>query len=219
MYHPIKMPSNKHYGSNHWVAFSYKIQRNVQLFSNLEYDNWIFVETDPNIVNFCEQPKKISYPLNGKTKHSIFDMWIQYSDGQEVFLEVKYSKELHPLHKKFERNINQIGVQREWCAANGFGHRVITEKDLQSNGLLLSNKKLILSLIKNTNEDSLFQQIIDHIIKVKTASFKELTTAFYPIPKDEVIKRIGLGMYRGNIKGPISKTAINHDFEVIYCET
>lgn len=65
------------YGSNYWVGYSYKLRRHVHFYSDLEYENWILVETNPEVEVFCEQPLRIQYFLDGKKSESIFDMWIK----------------------------------------------------------------------------------------------------------------------------------------------
>ncbi|GAK43412.1 hypothetical protein TCA2_5909 [Paenibacillus sp. TCA20] len=55
MYEPIFL-LNEAVGSSYWERYSYKLQKDVQLFGDLKYDHWILVETDPNILKFCERP-------------------------------------------------------------------------------------------------------------------------------------------------------------------
>ncbi|MED0708838.1 DDE-type integrase/transposase/recombinase [Aneurinibacillus aneurinilyticus] len=55
-FQPVPLKRNAHYGSNYWEVYSPKIKRNVHLFSDLEYDHWVSVETNPQIKAFCEQP-------------------------------------------------------------------------------------------------------------------------------------------------------------------
>ncbi len=59
MYTPIPMKRSTRYGNNYWEAFSNKMNRDVRFFSDLEYDHWILVEADLDIVAFCEQPMRI----------------------------------------------------------------------------------------------------------------------------------------------------------------
>ncbi|KEP24869.1 hypothetical protein BA70_14805 [Bacillus zhangzhouensis] len=56
MYSPINIKRSSKFGNNYWEAYSPKLKRNVRLFSDLEYDFWVLVETDPKIPNFCERP-------------------------------------------------------------------------------------------------------------------------------------------------------------------
>ena len=75
---PIEMPRGTHYGSNYFIVYSHKIKRNVKLYSNLEYYNFLTLETDPNVEYFCEQPHEISVCIDNKLGKAIFDMFVEY---------------------------------------------------------------------------------------------------------------------------------------------
>lgn len=145
MYSPIPMKRSTRYGNNYWEAFSAKVNRIVRFFSDLEYDHWITVEGNPAIGQFCEQPKTINVIVDGKLVESTFDMWIQYKDGKEIFVEVKYSSEIDPSSRNFSpRSKRQIEAQRKWCQENNHNHLVQTDKDIRGNPIYLQNLKLIL---------------------------------------------------------------------------
>lgn len=143
MYTPVITEGSKRFGNNRWHSYSPKLKRRVYLFSDLEYEHWLLIESDPNIVDFCEQPLKVTSYINGKAKSSIFDIYIKYADGKQEFREIKYSTELNKANI-----IDQINVQRAWCDENGYEHLVQTEIEIRENRLLLSNLKLILKTIK-----------------------------------------------------------------------
>ena len=54
MYTPLIKTRTGRYGNNHWLVFSPKLKRDVNLFSDLEFDNWVLIETDPTVVTFCD---------------------------------------------------------------------------------------------------------------------------------------------------------------------
>jgi hypothetical protein len=91
MYTPIPIKRSSKYGNNYWVSYSSKLGRNVRLFSDLEYDHWLLIETDPFIVSFCEQPLCIRQEMETDFVESIFDMWTIDVNGTETFIEVKYA--------------------------------------------------------------------------------------------------------------------------------
>lgn len=109
----------KKYGNNRWLAYSNKLKRTVYLFSDLEYEHWIQLEFDSNVINFCEQPLKVSLITGNKQVSSIFDMWIQYKDKNEEFIEIKYSSDLSKENVK-----KQIQIQKSWCEKNFKNHRI-----------------------------------------------------------------------------------------------
>ncbi|HDR7211035.1 TPA: Tn7 transposase TnsA N-terminal domain-containing protein, partial [Bacillus cytotoxicus] len=154
MYTPIKVKRNTKYGNNYWSGFSFKMNRKVEFFSDLEYEHWLLVECDPTIKKFCEQPLKVEYILNDKIRHSIPDMWILYTDNSEKMIEVKYTSSLIPSHPKYEETMQQITIQREWCKSNGLNHEVKTEKKIRENRILLGNYRKMIPFIRNYSESS-----------------------------------------------------------------
>lgn len=141
---PLIKSRTGRYGNNHWIVYSSKIEREVNLFSDLEFDHWVMVEADPTVETFCEQPDKAV--VEGEKGTSIFDMWIKGKDGKEIFIEIKYEKDL-----KDEQVVKQIGVQKSWCELHGKEHHVRTEKDIRSNEIYLENLKDILPYLQNNS--------------------------------------------------------------------
>ncbi|WJQ78965.1 TnsA endonuclease N-terminal domain-containing protein [Brevibacillus brevis] len=136
------------YGSNYWEQFSPKLKRNVRLFSDLEHDHWILIETDPNIVTFCEQPLEISVFIEGSSVKSVPDMWVRYKSGSEAFLEVKYERELHGTNPKSLRTKRQIQAQTLWCEKHGYHYEVKTDQLIRGNAIFLSNMKQMLTYLQ-----------------------------------------------------------------------
>ncbi|WP_240524300.1 MULTISPECIES: TnsA endonuclease N-terminal domain-containing protein [Bacillus cereus group] len=107
MYKPLITNTSKKFGNNRWFSYSSKLQRNVFLFSDLEYEHWLIIESNPKVIDFCEQPLIMNSYTNGKLMNSIIDMWVKYNTGHEEFLEIKYSSDLTK-----QRVINQIAIQK-----------------------------------------------------------------------------------------------------------
>ncbi|WP_350302699.1 hypothetical protein [Peribacillus frigoritolerans] len=64
MYSPIPTKRSSKFGNNYWEAYSPKVKRNVRLFSDLEYDFWVLIETNPQISTYCERPLEIEQFYN-----------------------------------------------------------------------------------------------------------------------------------------------------------
>ena len=58
---PIEMPRGTHYGSNYFIVYSHEIKRNVKLYSNLEYYNFLSRAND-----LCQAPDDRN--LDGTTR-------------------------------------------------------------------------------------------------------------------------------------------------------
>ncbi|MCU5086389.1 hypothetical protein OCA23_24095 [Bacillus cereus] len=54
MYKPLITNANKKFVINRWISYSSKLQREVFLFSDLEYEHWLIIESNPTIIDFCE---------------------------------------------------------------------------------------------------------------------------------------------------------------------
>lgn len=54
MYKPLITNANKKFVINRWISYSFKLQREVFLFSDLEYEHWLIIESNPIIIDFCE---------------------------------------------------------------------------------------------------------------------------------------------------------------------
>lgn len=62
---PVEMPRGTHYGNNYWIFQSRKVGRNVTAFSNLEHDNLVTLEMNPEVEWYCEQPEKTTVFYDG----------------------------------------------------------------------------------------------------------------------------------------------------------
>ena len=108
---PVWTPPRGRFNNNLWQVYSPKVDRVVNLYSDLEYDHWVLVETDPQIRLFCEQPRKIDVVIAGKSVSSIFDMWIERVTGEEEYREVKYADDV-------ARFSLQIGASGQSCISS-----------------------------------------------------------------------------------------------------
>ncbi|MBR5297757.1 MAG: Tn7 transposase TnsA N-terminal domain-containing protein [Parabacteroides sp.] len=142
---PIKMPRGSHYGSDFWITYSYKLKRRVNLYSYLEYTQFISLEMNPEVEFFCEQPLEISGTFNGKNKKSVFDFWVQYKNSNSEFQEVKYISELKGNDKKSVRSKEQTEFQKQWCDENNYKYAIITDEDIFKSRHYIGNLQLLRS--------------------------------------------------------------------------
>jgi len=163
-----------HYGSNTWDCFSYKLNRSVVFYSDLEYELWIILETDPEVLAFCEQPLKISGIIDNKIHHSILDMWVKYKDGTEKFIEVKYMKDKLKINDHNSRISRQLRLQEKWSKEEKINYEILTENEIRTQPLL-SNLKIMVPYFKNFNGISeLLKHQLLNIIRNGAVTLKEL---------------------------------------------
>lgn len=145
---PISMPRGTHYGSNYWEVYSLKMSRKACFFSNLEYENFLTLEMNPDIELMCEQPLQIEVMIDGKLRKSIFDFWVRYKDGHEEMQEVKYLDSLSTDSIDGNRSQEQIRKQQLWCDENNIQHTVRTEIDIHHTEFTIENLSYMASRIR-----------------------------------------------------------------------
>jgi len=215
MYQPINIKRSTKYGNNYWEAHSPKLNRNVRLFSDLEYDHWILIETDPKVKSFCEQPLCIEYILDGKLISSIIDMWVLYTDNTEHFIEVKYSSELNINNPKSCRSISQTSVQRLWCEKNNFRYVIKTEKDIRSNEIYIENMRTMLPYLRTINQPIETDRArILKIIQNSRVTIAEIESSLLDIPVDRIREAIYHLIYKGIVITNLDKIPLSNKMEV-----
>ncbi|PFH91403.1 TnsA endonuclease N-terminal domain-containing protein [Bacillus sp. AFS088145] len=207
MYSPIKMPRATKYGNNYWISNSYKIKRPVELYSDLENDHHLFVECDPDIADFCEQPLKLEFEVDGKIRTSIIDMWVKYRDGREEFREIKYESLLQEDDPKYYDTMRQIQIQKSWCEERGFIHRVITDKDLRDNQTLLDNYRLIAAFARSfdTLHSDVIEVITKKLLENESLTIGELIIYFNKLEPSEVQTTVAYLVYHGIVTANLEK--------------
>jgi hypothetical protein len=150
----VKTGIRSHYGNNRWMCFSVKLGRFVNLESDLEYDYWKLVDSDPEIVEYREHPLRVQVTVGSSSYVTTFDMWERRKDGSERYVEVKYRHEIdQDSPRRSERSLRQVALQKQWCADHGFSYAVVTDQEIYANPLLLKNKKRLLSLVREEVHD------------------------------------------------------------------
>lgn len=210
MYKPIIRSKNVQRRSNLWNCKSYKIGRDVYFYSELEYENWILVETDPEVVEFCEKPRKVRGLVENRVYESTFDMWIKWRDGHEEFREVVYDKTL----KTSQIKQRKIKIQENWCKENNFSHRIFTEHDNRIQPKL-KNLKAILPYIKefnNLNELDIFK-VKSQIIE-EQQTLREILSKIDSIERFSFFKSLFYLYYIGHNDIDIDETPISFNTKV-----
>lgn len=212
-YTPIVMPRSKKYGNNYWNTKGPKVNREVILYSDLEYDHWVTIETDSDVSSYCEQPLEITYVLNGKQHRTIFDMCKLQKDVGQVFIEVKYEKDLQPNSRKYDGTMRQIEAQREWCRLNDKLYVVKTEKDIRTGRYAIENRIKILKSVTNQKIPD-FLQDVDECIGYDKIRIGVLCKKLEHLTIYDVLLASYWLYYRGEIKANLDDTIWNLEMEV-----
>ncbi|KRF31707.1 hypothetical protein [Paenibacillus sp. Soil787] len=216
--HPVIVKRrNGRYGNNLWYSYSPKLRRNVYLNSDLEYDHWILVEFDSNVKLFCEQPKHVKEFVDEEWIDTIFDMWILNKDNNEIFIEVKYAKELDKDHNDFSlRSSLQVQKQTKWCEFNNFLYEIHTDTYIYQNKLLLNNYKRILPYIDNRIEKNLIDRksILNFLQSNSKVTIAQIESHFTTLSKHRVRDAIFNLIYEGLLNANLNTIEVGAKTEV-----
>lgn len=214
-YQPLEFPRGKKYGNNYYITYSIKLQRNVILYSQLEYHNFLTLEMNPHVIDFCEQPLQIRIELDENSRTSIFDMWVSYDNGTEEFQEVKYKKDLDIHNKGDDRVFQQIQKQKRWCYLNGYDYSIRTEKDIYIGSCYISNLRNLHGIITRNKKyltDAYTKQIISHI-KASKVTILSLTQTM-DLPTHTLFTSIAFGIYSGKLAADLDSTFFSYDTSI-----
>ncbi|MDR3563505.1 MAG: TnsA endonuclease N-terminal domain-containing protein [Negativicutes bacterium] len=210
MYVPI-LNGSKRYGNNRWLTYSPKLKRSVWLYSDLEYDHWILVETNPRVKSFCEQPLRIRRTVDGYIVETIFDMWILFIDEEEKYIEVKYSNQIGVL-----RTTRQIRAQQYWCSENGHEHLVQTEIEIRNNIIYLENMKKILYYSKQYDTPSEYNKglILAEMDTSRKVQLNQIIKAVSTLTQNQIIGILSALCVEGSINANLNEEKFGFTTEV-----
>lgn len=208
MFTPQITDANKKYGNNRWLAYSPKLGRTVYLFSDLEYEHWLQVEFNSKVVTFCEQPLKIEANYNDRSAASIFDMWVQYEDSSEEFIEIKYSSDL-----SIEKVTKQINIQKTWCNENNKQHKIMTELEIKQFPMKLSNLKLMIKFLNPHLNQPEEIKVIKQILSGNKLTVESLSTTS-KIPYESTMNIVCYLIYLNEIKSNYFEKPFGKKMEV-----
>ncbi|WP_276877379.1 TnsA endonuclease N-terminal domain-containing protein [Chryseobacterium joostei] len=122
--------------------FSVKNNNLIEFESQLERNLTYLLERRRDVTMYCEQPIEIEY-FDGNIKRKyIPDFYVQYQDGSQEIIEVKYEKDL--LEKKDFLEL-KFKAAREFCSSNNLTFKILTEKEINTprmfNSKFLANYK------------------------------------------------------------------------------
>lgn len=208
---PIERPRSSSYGSNYWVFQSRKVLRRVGVFSNLEYENIITLEMNPEVEWYCEYPFETTVFVGGKEEKILFDMWVRYVDGKEAFQGVAYTNA--------DESHKTIAMQAKWCIQNGLEFEFRNEKTIHKGKFFIRNLNVLAARarrfkVSSVNAD---QMIRGFLCEKKRMTISELEKSGF-FKSGKTIDYLADLYYRGIINfHNISSECINEKMEVIIC--
>jgi len=116
---------------------SWKMKRMMQWESTLERDAFYLLDANPNVIEFREQPAKISYTLDGIDHCHYPDLFIRTKHASS-FLEVKESK-----NAADEFVTERTTLLSSQLPVRGFSYGVLTEEEIRNEPQLSNARRLV----------------------------------------------------------------------------
>ncbi|WP_438832792.1 TnsA endonuclease N-terminal domain-containing protein [Streptococcus pluranimalium] len=211
----VKLSATRAYGNNRYIAYSSKLEREVVLYSNLEYYCFLLLEFNNDVVFYCEQPDlNISRVIDGKVINSIVD-FITIDSEETTIIECKPSSELDN-----PKVIRQIQIQKEWSFSNNIKHKIFTEKSVKNQKILLSNLKILHTALKqySLEEQLTKESILSFIKSQKRQDIQTIILNSYNITERNVLPILSKLFHEGKIMLDIDKSNISLKTEVFINE-
>jgi hypothetical protein len=118
---------------------SQKMLRNVRARSDLEFDLMRWLEIDPEIDWYVEQPIMVRYRLGNANRRHIPDALYRRRDGTRGFIEVKYEEMAS--RTEMEAKYEAIGLA---ASESGFKYELLTERHIRREPRFSTIKTLFL---------------------------------------------------------------------------
>lgn len=210
-YNPVwSLPASR-FGNNRWIVFSLRLLRLVVLYSDLEYDHWVTVEANYRVVSYCEQPLRIRAKTADGFVTTIFDMWLLFASGKEVFREVKYSAQLTEA-----RVVRQILAQRTYCAIESGNHEVFDEHRIRRNPVYLRSWKFMLRVLAAAHKTNLVPicERVSHLLSNGPMTLRELEANCSGAERSLLRPAVFKMLHAGETKAPLGSQELTNDLPV-----
>ena len=171
------------------------------------------LEMDYEVIDFCEKPKQIEVLIDGKWKNVTFDMWVKYSDGTEEMQEIMYeaSKESN------DGKLPEVVIRKQnWCNESNISFRIISEKEIISNRLLICNLERLAAKnrrYKPTGTEQYINILQKELQHYKSRTIKELIEKQL-LPPYEEYDYLAYFYYKGIIYMNLDKHLLDYQTEV-----
>ncbi len=213
MFSPI-FKETKHYGNNRWFVFSPRLNREVCLNSDLEFDHYVLIEMNHKVADFCEYPFRIHGEVD-----TIPDMWIKWNDGVSELREIKYSNDLDFNSADYKPHIGaQINSQKKWCSENNQLHSVYTELEIRANLYYLKNMKQLFHYLTVPSPEyrENCNKVLDRL-NCKTMSFSDIYRERRDISETEITEAVARLVANGIVTGNFDECLIGSNTRVWCC--
>lgn len=209
---PAEVKVTNIYYRDRWFFYSTKCKRIIKCFSNLLHAEIINLEMDSRVEFFCEYPFIEEIKNNDKTMMIYPDLWVKYSNGEELFLIID-----NTANSEKEETHNQEIVK--YLNQKAMSYKVLTYKDICKGRFTTRNLSWLAA--RTRRGDSFYmspevKQITEYIKSSGKISIESLLQ--YDILNEwEIFDVISHLFYKGAISiDGIDSRVINKKMEVSY---
>lgn len=168
--------NDRPYKSHRYDVFGVKIERGLFLYGDLTLSGFIALESDPDVLAYCERPIVID---EMKPKR-VVDFWVQRADEEELWFLLRPSE-----LKWTQREFAPTRAFHAWAESRNLSIQLKTPERLGAGNLHLRNwAEIIRYLTANLRyiDAALFRRVSEYCREA--SSIGEIQAAF---PKDDPI--------------------------------
>jgi hypothetical protein len=192
-----------------------KNKRNVKIFGELRYKNFILLEMKSKIIEFCEYPLILKIDIDGGEHEITFDMWVKYQDGSEELQIIDFLNHSESILNEDNTRYRKYKKISEWCITNNYIFNLISELDINKGMYYINNLRYLIGTIKR-NEIPLLQRYVKILInklhddRIKIGVLIDMQI----LPNDIAFSVLGHGIYCGVLNADINDKILCYDTEV-----
>lgn len=212
MHKPARKIVNTRSKKNIGYFPSKKNERLVVFESHIERDYIYLLEYDRDVIEYKEQPLKITYRDNNRLKKCYPDFEVQRKDRKQLIEIKSYAKLVKILDE--EATITKFNAVALYCEANGYSDfKVVTDNDIRK-GNLLNNIRFLFSYSNITVPEGIKNSIINILVSShQEQTINQLLIALCD-KKDErtfyayILNMLYFQEISTNLKEPITKNSL-----------
>lgn len=154
---------------------SYKNNNQIAFESVMERDLFMILEFDDNVLKYEEQPLRVFYPYNNRTRRYTPDVLITYKDNSQKLIEVKYASELTN-NKDLAEKINIL--KKYFLNEHSLNFEVFTDEDIDVQ--YLDNLKFLYKFVFIPKDEIKCNLINEITLSNKEISVKNILNTITP---------------------------------------
>jgi hypothetical protein len=164
--------------NNLWYHYSARLDRDVVLKSDVEFDHFCWVEADPRVLRYELEPASVAVVIDQKVVRTRFDAFVEFRAGPPEVREIKCSEDA-----LVESERQQRAAQTVAAADAGFRYVRITKADLAKHLRLIHNWRYALAhqaACRGLNLKAQESELIDLVRRKDRFTLEELLVGTDP---------------------------------------